>query len=118
MMTKTDGSKCKTAEENADVFRDYFQQLYDRHPVFDPTVIELLAQAPIVAECDRRPNDGEIKKAVLQLKNNAPGESGLSPQMFKALIENEQSNLLLRDINLEFWDTELPPEHRAFESST
>jgi len=49
MMTKTDGSKCKTAEENAEVFRAHFQQLYDRHPVFDPTVIELLAQAPIAA---------------------------------------------------------------------
>jgi len=65
MMTKTHSSKCKMTEENAEVFRAHFQQLYDRHPAFEPTIIELLAQAPIIAECDRRPNDEEIKKAVL-----------------------------------------------------
>ena len=30
MMTKGDGTKCKSAEENAQVFKEHFEQLYNR----------------------------------------------------------------------------------------
>ena len=47
MMKKHDGSKCVSAEENAEVFRQHFHKLYEREPVFDPTVIDLLESQPV-----------------------------------------------------------------------
>ena len=34
MMTKANGTKCTTAEENAEVFRIHFVKLFDRRPEF------------------------------------------------------------------------------------
>ena len=47
MMKKHDGSKCVSAEENAEVFRQHFHKLYEREPVFDPMVIDLLESQPV-----------------------------------------------------------------------
>ena len=47
-MTKNDGSKWTSAEENAEVFKIHFEQLYDRKPTFDPTVLDLLDQHPVM----------------------------------------------------------------------
>ena len=35
MMQKEDGSKCTTSEENAEVFRQHFEKLYNREEAFD-----------------------------------------------------------------------------------
>ena len=80
-MKKPDGSHCSSAEENAEVFRHHFQQLYNRPSHFDLTVLDSLPQHEIVQGCDHVPTNEEINKATLKLKKNtAPGESGISPQ--------------------------------------
>lgn len=110
MMQKDDGSKCKTPEENAEVFRCHFEKLYGRQPSFDRAVIDNLEQQPIVQECDHLPTDDEIRKAVRKMKNKAPGVSGLSPQLWKALAQDDNTYNILKMIVLDFWETELPPE--------
>ena len=104
MMKKSDGTKCASPEENAEVFREHFNKLYDREPVFDPTVIDLLERQPVFDGLDHPPTDDEITKATLSLKNNAPGESGLTPQMFKSLLVGDEPETftLLKDVILEF----------------
>ena len=87
MMVKEDGTKCSSAEENAEVFRTRFQKLYSRSPDFDPSIIELLEQMPTVNELHHNPSDEEILAAIRHL-NKSQGESGLTPLMFKALIQN------------------------------
>ena len=48
-------------------------------------------------------------RAVSKLKNKAPGDSGLTPQVWKALTENNVTFSLLKDIIVEFWESELTP---------
>lgn len=109
MMTKPDGSKCKSAEENAEVFKVHFEQLYNRQPTFNPDALDLLDQHPVRKGIDHLPTDEEIKKAVSRLKNNAPGESGLTSQMFKSIVEDIETFTLLRNVVTELWNTETPP---------
>ena len=83
-MQKEDGTLATTPEENAEVFVKHFDKLYNRHPEFDDTVLDLLDQHPIAADCDHPPTDEEIQKAISALKN-APGDSGICPPIWKAL---------------------------------
>ena len=69
-MSKEDGSKAQTSEENAEVFRVHFEKLYSRTPVFDPTSIDCLDQREIVFEIGNAPDIDEIKTAIHRLKTN------------------------------------------------
>ena len=75
-MKKPDGTKCKSSEENAEVFRNHFEKLYDRHSTFDPEILNLLEQSPVLTVCEQRPTRNDIRKALCRLKNKAPGDSG------------------------------------------
>ena len=110
MMKKEDGSKCSTSEENAEVFRSHFEKLYGRTPTFDPTVIDLIEPKPAITDISHPPSDDEISTATKGLKNNAPGESGLSPRFFKALTHSNRTFTILKDILIDFWENELPPK--------
>ena len=109
-MMKPDGSLASTPEENAEVFRAHFNQLYHCSPDYDTTVLHLLSQHPVATNCDHMPSDDEIRTAVSKLKN-APGDSGLCPQIWKALIESDETFNIFKNVITDFWDTELvPPE--------
>ena len=82
---KKDGTLATTPEENAEVFVKHFDKLYNRHPEFDDTVLDLLDQHPIAADCDHPPTDEEIQKEISALKN-APGDSGICPPIWKAIM--------------------------------
>ena len=110
MMKKSDGSKCKTSEENADVFREHFKQLYERVPEFNADAVALLDQLPVMTEYDMEPTDDEIRKAISKLKEKAPGDSGILPRIWKALAEEEATFKLLKMIIMRFWMSEKPPK--------
>jgi len=110
MMKKSDGSKCVNAEENAEVFREHFHKLYERKPIYDATVIELLEKQPVVEDLNHPPADSEVTKATQSLKNNAPGESGLTHLMFNALITCPETFTLVKGVILEFWNNENTPK--------
>ena len=107
MMWKEDGTRCKSSEENAQVFKEHFKNIYERVPICDRSVLELLPQEPVISGVDHPTTDEEILKAVNSLKNNPPGESGLTFQMFKAIVSSNQTFQLLRSIILDFWGNEL-----------
>ena len=110
-MQKEDGTRCKCSEENAQVFKEHFKKLYEHVPIYDRSVLELLQQEPVISSVDHPPADEEIFKPVISLiKNNALGESGLTSQMFKAIVSNNQTFQLLRSIILDLWKNELPPD--------
>ena len=110
MMTKKDGSKCSTPEENAEVFRIHFKELFEREPSYDPDVALMVPQHPVWTDLDEIPSDKEIKEACEKLKDNAPGDSGLLPQFWKALASDSSTFDFIRDIVHDFWNNELPPE--------
>jgi len=110
MMRKDYGSKCTNSAENAEVFQEHFSKLYEHNPVFDETVLNTIQQEEVADGFDNTPTDDEIKNAVCKLKNNAPGDSGLSPQIFKALLSCDQCYEILKCIINDFWENELPPD--------
>ena len=108
-MSKEDGTKAQTSEENAEVFRAHFERLYSRPPNFDPTCIDCIDQRQVNLQISGPPNRDEIIAAIRRLKTNSPGKSGLTAQMFKSLASNEITLQLLNDIISDFWENETPP---------
>ena len=109
MMTKEDKSKCVSAEENADVFRVHFEKLFDRVP--DCTNdFESLPQICTPAGIPDVPDDKGIIDACRSLKNKAPGESGLKPELWKAMLSDSRTFHLLKSLVLSFWSSEVPPQ--------
>ena len=106
-MKKEDGTPCKTPQENAEVFKTHFEKLYGRAPTYDASVLELLRQHVVIQGCDSLPKKEQIRSAIHKLKNKAPGDSGLCPQLLKALAENEETFEILQLIILDFWENEL-----------
>ena len=109
MMTKENGDKCSSAEENTRVFKNHFEKLYNRTPSYDPSVLDLLDQHPIMESTGLPPQDEEISKAISRLKNKAPGASGLTAQMFKSLLRHEQCLSYLKSIISDIWIKEIYP---------
>ena len=109
IMQKEDGSKCVSSEANAEVFRHHFEKLYNREPVFDASVLETLPRLPPMQSMCTVPDDEEIRKSILRLKNNAPGASGLTAPMFKSLAQDAQCFEYLRNIIVDIWVNESYP---------
>ena len=63
----------------------HFEGLYTTSPEYDESVLDLLQEIPIMAS-DATPTDEEIRAATMKLRNTAPGNSGLSAQLWKALL--------------------------------
>ena len=105
MMRKADGSRASTPEENATIFAEHFESLYGREASFDPTVLDTLAQRDVVGDLDGAPSDAEIRSAVGRLRNTAPGESGVTAQLWTALISTSVGFDLVRAMVLNFWET-------------
>ena len=108
MMTKADGTKCTTAEENAEVFRQHFEKLFDRNPEFSSDFSSLPEIDP--APDDDVPGDEEIRSACRSLKDKAPGDSGLLPQLWKALLTEDDTFQILKSLILDFWRSESSPQ--------
>ena len=108
IMTKADETKCTTAEENADVFRQHFEKLFDRNPVFSSNFNSLPEINP--APDDDVPGDEEIRSACRSLKDKAPGDSGLLPQLWKALLTEDDTFQILKSLIHDFWRSETSPQ--------
>ena len=109
-MKKEDGSLCKTAEENAQVFYKHFKNLYGISPNYDETVIDSIPQHTIKAGIENEPTILEIQSAIRNLKENAPGESGIPAKVWKTLMYSNRTFDILRNIVIDFWTTELTPK--------
>ena len=87
-MKKPDGTLCSTPQENATVFYEHFNHLYNKEPNFDASILDSIPHHDIVQGCDHDPTDDEIRKAIQKLKNTSPGNSGIQPQKWKCLIDH------------------------------
>ena len=110
MMTrKDDKSKCVSAEENSEVFRVHFEKLFNREP--DCTKdFDQFPQLNSITEIPDLPDDKEIADACRSLKNKAPGDSGLKPELWKALLTDSRTFHLLKSLVFNFWSSEVPPK--------
>ena len=108
-MRMPDGSLAATPEENAAVFATHFKQLYGRVPICDTSIPELLRQRPVAADLDHPPTHAETHCALSRLRDTGPGDSGLPARFWKALGSTEESFVMVHQLMLDFWDTELMP---------
>ena len=97
-LKKPDGSTCTSPAENADTFHEHFQQLFQRQPVFDRSVLDTLPQHNCIITADREPDDDEIRTAIRGLNHTAPGISGIPSAVWKALATEESSFALIREL--------------------
>ena len=104
-MKKADGMRATTPEENATVFAEHFEQLYGHEATYDPSVIDLLQQRPVMPDLNHVPTDDEIRNAMRRLNNSAPGDSGVVAPLFKALISTDSGFGLVREMVYHFWQT-------------
>jgi len=63
-----------------------------------------LSHRETIQNLDHHPDNAEIRKAVWNLKEWAPGDSGIIPQVWTAIIENESTFDLLNTVIYDFWD--------------
>ena len=109
-MKKTDGTTASSPQENAEVFRDHFEKLFVRTPSHEENVVDDLPQKSFFPGLAHVPTDDEIISATRRLKNKAPGASGLSPQIWKSMLDCPETFAILKSVLLEFWETENTPE--------
>ena len=106
---KPDGSLCETPEENSEVFRTHFEVLYSSIPNTDESLLDHVKPISIPAN-DALPPEDEIRKATQSLHNTAPGNSGLPAQLWKALLQSEETFSVFCEIVMHFWLSECTSE--------
>ena len=84
--------------------------MYGEVPSYNALVINLIEQLPTLEGFDSNPTDNEITKAVKGLRNKAPGDSGVTPRLIKAIINDDGLYSIFKSILIDFWENELPPE--------
>ena len=108
-MKKANGEIAKSPEENAEVFAKHFQQLYGREPGGDPSVVDALPDHAIRWELGDAPTDVELASAVRELRNTAPGKSGLPAAVWKSLLQTEASRAVVLELVTDIWQNERQP---------
>ena len=108
-MRREDGTITVTPMEGAEVFSIHFNQLYNRTPSFDPSVLDDLPQEPVVWGIDGLPTDDEITKGISRLHATSPGASGTHARLWQALASTSAGFDYIRHFITHFWVTENPP---------
>ena len=109
MMRKEDGSKCQSPEENAEIFKNHFEKLYNKPANFDPNILNHLDECPIDDSLGVTPSTEEVHSAIKHLKNNSPGESGITAQMLKSIALDVVCFDYLYRIITDIWSSEKCP---------
>jgi hypothetical protein len=103
-MRKADGSMCKTDAESAEVFRQHLDKLYNASTPYDQAMVDQIVQRPIDASLNSVPSQQDILRNVKKMKGGkSPGDNGIPPEAFKALIHDDATLSVLEGIILDFW---------------
>lgn len=106
-LRRPDGTMCDSSKESAEVFRTFFEKLYNVPPKVDPRAVERIEQRPILDEMDVPPSDLEIKAVIRKMKNGkASGESGIAPEQIKALLDGSETASYLFKATRNWWCSE------------
>jgi len=104
------GAVCVGAAENAERFREHFQELYGRWEQFDWGALDSIRQYEGRVEAGRTPSDKEIEVAVGRLNLSSPGVSGISAAAVKATMMSTRGFALVKEMVLGFWEGEVAPK--------
>ena len=74
-MRREDGFVTTTYADEAEVLAKHVYQLYGRIPAFDPSILDLIPQAPPFLGIDGPSTDDEVAKSVSRFHGTRPGAS-------------------------------------------
>ena len=106
------GKISTTPEENADNFQQYYNNLYDNDGEEGGAAdcwYDEMEQGENEREW-RAPQMFELDRAVRELKNTAPGLSGITAMVWKALIKNSALREIMLETMVECWNKERVPK--------
>ena len=89
-LRKPDGSLCNTPNDNADIFHNHFNNLFQAAAPTDPSLLNDLEQLNIQEEGGEIPSDTEIMAAIKKLNNTSPGISGINSSIWKTISTNQE----------------------------
>jgi hypothetical protein len=99
----------ETAEENAEVFREFFEAQYSRKPSGNPSAADKLPQLSVFEEESRLPSRKEVRKAVRKLNVRGPDYTGNNAAAWKALLASERVFDWVEEYTCRFWQHQDPP---------
>ena len=83
-MKLPDGTYASSAEENAEVFVQHFDKLYNSvESIYDETILSNLPLRTMAQGLDHTPTKLEMLEAIGKLHDSAPGASGLRASAWK-----------------------------------
>ena len=113
-MKLPDGTFASSAEENAEVFAQHFEKLYNSTASnYDETILSHLPLRAAAQGLDHAPTKLEMHEAISKLHDSAPGASGLRASAWKALAGYDSSADAIYGFISNFWNSEQLPESWA-----
>jgi hypothetical protein len=111
MRRKPSDKLSETPEENAEVFREFFEAQYDRKPSGRLSAADRLPQLHVHTQADagRPPSQKEVRTAVQKLNLSGPGYTGNNAAAWKALLVNESVFDWILEYTLRFFKHRQPP---------
>ena len=92
-------------------FIEHYSELFNRHPVVDESVLDVIKQHDPIMALDEVPSRGEIKASVSQMNNiKAPGMDGIKAEILKN--GGEKMIDLLEQVIQSLWESEVPQDWR------
>ena len=106
-----DGELGQSPTDNANNFQRFYNDLYDNDGTVGGKADEWYEQMP--QTCNdrewRSPQVHELLRAVRELKNTAPGLTGIPATMWKAIVLDERLQEVMLKIMRDCWDTGTVP---------
>ena len=105
-LRKDDGTDglCSSPEENADVMSRYLASTFSKVGTFDPDAINMVKQRPVRVDMDALPELEEVTRCVMAIRSGgAAGDDGISPVVYKALIEDPTTQYIIMALVHRMW---------------
>ena len=106
-----DGATLRQPEDIKKRWCEHYSELFNRHPVVDESVLDIIKQHDPIMALDEVPSRGEIKASVSQMNNNkTPGMDGIKTEILKN--GGEKMIDLLEQVIQSVQESEVPQDWR------